>query len=87
MRGPGRFFPAQGRNKLWRIAMAAATITAEVHDSTNDITITSGGTPGAKAVTVILDDTKISMEDTLAIETTLRNIIAAIKRDAPIATA
>ena len=66
--------------------MAAATISADVHDSREDISIASGGSIGARAVTVILDDTKIDMTDTLAIETTLRRIGEAIRQNAPIAT-
>lgn len=67
--------------------MATATITADVHDSRENISITEGGTPGSRAVTVILDDTKIAMADTLAIETTLRRIAEAIRAEAPIDTA
>ena len=67
--------------------MAAATISADIHDSREDIDIASGGTVGTRAVTVVLDDTKIDMTDTLAIETTLRRIGEAIRRNAPIQTA
>ena len=67
--------------------MATATITADVHDSREEITIEPTGTPGPKAVTVILDDSKIEMTDTLAIETTLRRIAEAIRAQAPIDTA
>ncbi len=66
--------------------MAAATITADVHDTREDITVAAIGTPGAKAITVILDDTKIDMTDTLAIETTLRRIGEVIRAKAPIET-
>ena len=67
--------------------MANATVQADVHDARDDITIELSTQVQSKAVMVVFDDSKIAMDDTLAIETTLRRIAEAIRAKAPIGTA
>lgn len=67
--------------------MAKATIQADVHDDRDSISIAAGTETQTKSVMVVLDDTDLSMEDTLAIETTLRRMADAVRLNTPIATA
>ncbi len=66
--------------------MANATVQADIEDDRDSITIASGTASQTKAVMVVFDDTKIAMDDTLAVDTILRRISDAIRANAPIAT-
>lgn len=66
--------------------MALATIQVNITDSTDDVTIAAGSASQSKACMIVLDDSLVSMEDTLAITTMLQTALAAVMRDAPIAT-
>ena len=63
--------------------MAAITCTADIHDSRDQISITTGGTPGARGITVIIDDTKVDVHDSLHIENTMRRIGDAFRARIP----
>lgn len=61
--------------------MAASTLTANVGDTAASVVVTAGGTPGARAVTVIVDRSKI--DDTGDVDTVLRRIADAYRERWP----
>lgn len=63
--------------------MAAITCTADIHDTRDEISITTGGIPGDRGITVIIDDSKVNVHDSLHILNTLHRIADAYRARIP----
>lgn len=57
--------------------MAASTLTANIGDTSETIEVSAGGTPGARAITVIIDRTKI--DATLDVATVMHRLADAYR--------